>query len=1151
MKSTSALCSALCSISVLAGAIPWNDGEKGGTLSFGSDASGDNTLQLPQEDYETQVKELDFFAGAGGTLTVDGGTSGWSFGMPTNNEEYAWTDYPFAIKGAAGPLFAVWRQSIYQAPKSTSTPMIELTNAQFRVTRDGTKSELHLDGGVWNTYDPYGAPGWTHTLIGSGYGDAQLENRVYVHEGAELDLGYASFSGAARDYNLFQIDGGKHRVRRNFVLVGDDGHYPDVAKTLEMRVTGADTSFDIDGKLFFDCAVNGGPGMGIPSNHTNDTVVLKITDGATVNVKGTEFWTYGNKIKEAVVDVSNGGAFRSSGNAYLAYQSACPMLITGNGGYFQTSHMHLGSKIKCRVAMTNSVFTTGVGELRTYNQTELDFVNCSVTNSNYYCSSAVNRMKGGNWCITSTSGFQLANANDATASAWFDDADVWSYGPLSVAHNTGSTSDVMFTNNATLYVKTRIKVGTGANATGTLTARDGANLCAWYYPVEVGVAAGSTGLLDIGAATLRHESGAESATMSYIGESGNGTLLVHDGGSFSNHISYVKVAVNAGSSGTVKLTDGGILSAEYLIGGNGTSTLEADGGIIHQSVNTTKAFISALTAAKVGAEGLTVDSKNAVTISQKFENLDNAEGLVILTGAGAKTLTGASTHAVTRIAESSATIASCDAVVEVCGGATLSSANGSAGQVTYGGLVIGEGSTGGIFAVDANDTVTTVSAPTFNKVYISLNGTPANGTYPLVKTAAPVDAAAKAGWAGAYLYAGRQDGKMYAFTVTEAEGVTSFNVVIDDARALDPSLVKKYNGAGGVVTVDDIEAVDAVEFDSYSSYSVGGDGLFAFNDSGAGYVKSLLGSHLLGIGLVLPGTTEFHVEEEAELKISGDIQNGSVHKTGLGKLTLSGEENSFLDDITVAGGTLRLENAGAGGFCEAALSNGIILKRGTLEFESEEDDPVLRRNLVVDAGVKTAVVVNARSPLTITDMTVTSGDFIKRGPGTLAIDFTKNGKVAVDNGYQLYNATGDYFDFPANGDGPSTKSFDGMNVAEGVFELRGGNGVTVSCQKYSRVGMNTADGTADPVFFLNGTRYEDMGGQFQLGLVGADTFAESFTYKSVNSGHSIDGFLIGSVVRTDGTPCRYVLDVDNSWTEQEVAARTQPAQRQQAESGLA
>lgn len=1135
MRLAPALCMAFCSISVSAGTIPWNDGEKGGTLSFGSDASGDNTLQLPQEDYETQVKQLDFYAGLGGTLTVDGGTSGWSFGMPATGGEYSYTTYPFSVNGAA-TLFSVWLQTVFPTPHPATAAQIEITNAQFRVTREGTKSELHIDGGFWNTWNPYGiASSWVGLMVGGGYGDDQLENRVYVHKGATLNLAGLNWSGAARDYNLFQIDGGKHAVHRNFVFFGDEGHYDGIERAAEMVVTGPDTELNVTdsngGYFLFRGSANGsGAGMSAPGKHGSDTAILTITNGAKVLAK---YITDFGGTKKNVINVSSGGLLSAAGNLTANENGAAAYLqLVGDGGTYLLGLANFGATKGgcCGVALTNGVFSLGsTGSWTCSDGGRYEFVDCAITNGNFVGNWLDLRMRGCTWKLGFSVGFKLGNSSTGDSTAVFDDTVVSHHLSMTFGAAANCCGTCVVTNGSLVTSDSSFTLGAAAGAKGLLTVVDGAVVKQTGNGLRVGSAADAEGVLTVG------EGGVfvASAGSDQVGVSGNGTLRIV-GGSVTNCSTYSTVygttlGVNAGSTGTVELGKDGLLRTAYLTGGSGASRLVADGGTMMPEVKysasgqpTTEArqerFIYGLTSAEVGAEGLTIISPWAtpITVEQAFADLPDVQGRLVLTGSGTKKLTGANTCSLIRIEEGDATVASAVSTVQAVGAGRLLLGDGAATAVTYGGLILGEESTGGILAVDSSDVITTTAAPVFNKAYLVLCDVPANGTYPLVRTSAPVDAAAKAGWAAAYLYAGRQDGKMYAFTVTEAEGVTTFNIVVADARDLDPSLVKKYNGAGGSVTVDDVEVADAVEFNSYSSYSVAGDGLFAFNDTGAGYVNSLLGSHLLGIGLVLPSTTEFHVEEGAELEVSGNIQNGAVRKTGLGMLTLTGENNAFMDESSVEGGIVRFENAGAIGYNEAARANAVAIKRGTLEFESEEAESVTGCGLVIDAGTKTAAIANVKSPLELHGYEWRSGAFLKRGAADLAIDFVGSCVVGKDSG--LYTTTTFFETFPANGDSP-TSSYGGLTVAEGVLVLRGTPSMTLdSNANIVKIGVNTADGTADPSLVVDGAYLYNPSVYvyFAEGL-SKDCFARDFTLKLVNGGKLVTaGLNCGKIEDEDG-----------------------------------
>ncbi|MBQ6923266.1 MAG: hypothetical protein IJQ73_01360 [Kiritimatiellae bacterium] len=702
---------------------------------------------------------------------------------------------------------------------------------------------------------------------------------------------------------------------------------------------------------------------------------------------------------------------------------------------------------------------------------------------------------------------------------------------FSVGVGDGTYAHVIMTNGQFVGYG-HVFAGESGATTGILEFLDGCELVTTkeLVVIQAGGGSSSTGTLRVCDSAVYNTHGRQDVEWMVAGNSGVGTLEF-SGAYVSNTWGYATIAKNAGSTGSLVLSNGTTVVLNKIVGGAGTSTLVADGAVaipkLMKNKTVVEDFISGVGTASLGADGLTIRTDYATTVSQGFTNLGGARGLLVMDGPGAKTLTGASTHSVTRLAGGDTKIAVDHvATVEVAGG-VLNLADGAANAVTYGGLVVGTaGGTAGILAMDAGDTITTTAAPVFNGVHLALNGEPADGTYTLVRTTASPTAASEAAWRAGYIYSGRQDGKMYVFTVTESGGTTSFNLVVADG-ALGSGVVWTAGGASGAyatgsnwdggsvpgvtdiatfsredaapeVVVSGDQMVGAIAFSAEQGYTVSGGGSLAISDTGNGYISASGGSHEIATDVVLASETGFAVDAGAALEVSGDIQNGAVRKTGGGTLALSGEGNSFMDKMTVEEGTLSLASAEAGGFRADSASNDLVLEGGTFRFDGSAQGEALGRRLVVDAGSSKAAVADIESPLVVTSLYMKTGSFIKRGPEKLTFDFSKNTTVSREKGNLQHMQSGSVFDFPTTGGMSDTGYFAGFSVAEGAVELKGLPSVTLDGgSTYLDIGLNTSSGTADPELILNGVRYGDNA-SFQIGASSQNGFARNFTYRLIN-----------------------------------------------------
>ena len=158
-----------------------------------------------------------------------------------------------------------------------------------------------------------------------------------------------------------------------------------------------------------------------------------------------------------------------------------------------------------------------------------------------------------------------------------------------------------------------------ANSTGTTTVRNGGK----YYNISSA---------DIG---------------TVVGMRGNGTLDISSGGEV--HLMHsLRFCYYSGSSATVRITDGGLLTMPYLYNGaNGTANMTVDGGTI-RAYEDNAAFIPATANIHVyfGANGATIDTAgHDITIAAALSDASGETGKATFTGDGGTVrLTGAANY---------------------------------------------------------------------------------------------------------------------------------------------------------------------------------------------------------------------------------------------------------------------------------------------------------------------------------------------------------------------------------------------------------------------------------------------------------------------------------------------------------------------------
>lgn len=565
-------------------------------------------------------------------------------------------------------------------------------------------------------------------------------------------------------------------------------------------------------------------------------------------------------------------------------------------------------------------------------------------------------------------------------------------------------------------------------------------------------------------------------------------------------------------SGDVYLRDGAVVeltSQSYtpkacLVGDTtlgGVKNLHADGArfVCYPGAEMTISPIEGFTVAAIGAKGFTVESARPVTIAQAFCDEDGESGVLRLTGAGAKTLSGAST--VSRIVVDGGAVAFTGGVgstVVVTGGNRVSFGGSATAEHPLGGLVLGDAATEGVLEVRPNETICIASAPEFGRVRLALADGFAIGDKVVFNTKGTLSAASAAAWTRMQVVSGLPSGAAWTVSAEDVAGGQTLTLEIIDGTPI-------------VLTVD--EGTESIE--TNVSFSV---------------------SQRLDV----------QVAADARAEVSGTLGIGRFEKLGGGAAELSSAANDFASGFLLDGGLLSAASLAALGV--DAGSGVSTLADGTLELKA---GGTLDASVEINAsqGANRLVVIKNEADVTMPIPSATRGAIVKRGKGRLTFEVGKDTDWSGlrPNAFSSL-AEGEQMAFDdVNGTAPGTdKHYAAVNVAEGELVLRG-TGETVpkvslggeyNATKGTVVGLASApapENPAQPGLVLDNVEYDlvtgHCGGGYDLMLT--FNFAAEYDsfitapYLYVTNGASLKANFLGLTFRNKDTQARARLYMDN------------------------
>ena len=576
------------------------------------------------------------------------------------------------------------------------------------------------------------------------------------------------------------------------------------------------------------------------------------------------------------------------------------------------------------------------------------------------------------------------------------------------------------------------------------------------------------------------------------------------------------------------ILDGGVLEARRIYGkntvingGKSPAYIFANGGTVQPNADVTSAtdtFLQGFDAVKLGAKGLTLSAIHDITVAQKFENQDDAAGRLVKTGAKTLTLLGAgSTQSVLEIAEGVVALgadATLAATVAVTNGAVFDVS--AAPAQALGGLVLGDAATSGRLIVTTTSRLALAAAPSFANAEIVLSGGSSVGTYPLISTAADVDAGTKTAWRNLALAEGRQSGLTYNFTVTETDGTTDFNLVVGEAVGPSRTVTWPWGetelGADAIATFGNggstlAEIADGIVIGSLafpagaSSWTISGTGAIRFADTGGyGSVDVKSGEQVIELPVGLSAKTTVNVESGASLTLAGPVSGGGIVKTGGGRLVLSPE---------------------------SALPLGVETRGGTVAWAEGADTSVEPLKLVA-ATATSPLVLTTEADVTARRASVSNGALIKRGVGRLEIA-ADSGSVTLATGAGVMTGenapAADALDL-GDGTAEPTKGFGGFNVFEGEVRLRGTGTAkpTFVCDWQSQIGIrSTASVSAAPGLVVDHA-VADFDSAYRTLFMAANAYEGEYPEEAVSpylyvtngSQMTISGLEVGRMVSGSG-----------------------------------
>ena len=534
-------------------------------------------------------------------------------------------------------------------------------------------------------------------------------------------------------------------------------------------------------------------------------------------------------------------------------------------------------------------------------------------------------------------------------------------------------------------------LGTNGGTTGVFNLSGTGNLAMGLATVQLGRSDGANATTPItNASGIFNQSGGTAAvgTLTIGGGagalySGNSGTLNLTGGTFAaNNFTLFGAADNGSASiiigGTAQVT---LPAFPTVRGLNATTSITFDGGTLSPASGSAS-YMGGLTNAFITANGAKFDVANGrdITVSQPLQNAAGQTGTLLKLGAGALTLTAASTYTGSTTVSAGSLIVNgslADGAVTVASGAAFGGAGAVGGVVSTvsgsrivpGGSAIGGTLTvGGLTLVSGAIVEFDLAPPTAISDFINvttpgglaLNGgifnlfnsgtlTPfaTNGTYSLIDYAgsfsgSPSNISIGNAQAGKF-YAVQNDAANTVITLTIADAtVTEWRTGSGDWSTAGnwtagvpnaPGAVARFGAipvAPTTVAVNGAKTLGGIVFDNVNTYTVTGgpgDTITLSNGIATFGITVNTGSHLITAPLILATDSLISTEVGTVLRLGGNVSGArTLTAAGSGTTILSGTNTHGATEVT--SGTLQIGDNGTVGTLgsgDVTIANGAML----------------------------------------------------------------------------------------------------------------------------------------------------------------------------------------------------------------------------------
>ena len=485
--------------------------------------------------------------------------------------------------------------------------------------------------------------------------------------------------------------------------------------------------------------------------------------------------------------------------------------------------------------------------------------------------------------------------------------------------------------------------------------------------------------------------------------------------------------INVGYStgrGRLVLRNGAHLNADSITSDSGLGVFEADGATL-SPVGARSAFFGGLAAARIGANGLTIDADYNVTIAQPFSDADDApgEGRLVLAGSATKKLTGDLSGV--------STVEAVEGVVDITGN-------------TVSNLVV-DGCT---LAVDPSNPITVVGDVDFGTVRLALNSA-ADYSEPVVvaRFAHELSADSLLAWEEAVAVSGVASGKVCVLAQVAESGGYALTAQVRDAVTTS---IEVKEGVSNIVDGIAFAAADTLSVVVSNGAALNASGVLrrgALEKRGDGPL------HLSGLGnLFVPGVF---------------LYGGLLSAADFAALGIGQPDNTAAG--TLADGVVEVLGPASGAVQDRAFQVSAANDATAVVFKNEVD-----WEMPVPSVTKGSIIKRG------------AGRLVWNVSGTQTFGSKGDGNGSSQGGFWPQAAASIaplVFD-DVNGGQPTSGVFMPFTVAEGEVVIKGsGSGATLKMPGSVAIGMPTAQGTAEPGLVLDNVElnYYTYACHFSLG----------------------------------------------------------------------